>query len=378
METSISAWIRHLFRDPQCLTAPLRKSASRQGSPLRLFLVLVSAACAESMSWAVALSETTPLMAGTGAGAPRFLSDTGLYAETATETIASDVLFFEPQFALWTDGLEKERHVWLPRGAVIDNSNSENFIFPVGTKLWKTFSGRTSDGHKIKVETRLAVKGAQGWEWVSYRWKADGSDAALVAPQGAPDVFQFPNGATHSIPSRMDCQRCHMGTRDPVLGFSGLALSGDPHNPRSPRSLDLRELERRGLLARSVAAQPRVPARSEREARAVGYLAVNCGNCHRPGGSASFTRLWLHFDPNARDFAELPIAQTAMGVAGAFVVPGFENDTQRIHPGRPEASSLHHRMTTAIASDRMPPLGTQQIDSAGAELIRDWISGLSP
>src|SRR5687767_6291886 len=55
--------------------------------------------------------------------APPKLECTGLYSKWATKTLAPGVREFAPSTALWSDGADKHRWVYLPRGTVIDASN---------------------------------------------------------------------------------------------------------------------------------------------------------------------------------------------------------------------------------------------------------------
>ena len=55
--------------------------------------------------------------------------------------------------------------------------------FPNGTVLVKTFSLDTAAGKK-RLETRLLVKNATGVYGVTYKWRANGSDASLPNQRG--------------------------------------------------------------------------------------------------------------------------------------------------------------------------------------------------
>jgi hypothetical protein len=140
---------------------------------------------------------------------------TGLYADVATGELGPGVEQFEPAFALWSDGAVKRRYVWLPEGGVIDTSDMDGWVLPVGTKLWKEFS---RDG--VRVETRLFEKrGVGDWRMVAYVWTEDGADA-LPAPAGQVDAL----GTPHDVPDQEACGKCHDGAADVALGFSALQL----------------------------------------------------------------------------------------------------------------------------------------------------------
>ena len=72
--------------------------------------------------------------------APRFLSQTGLYADVATLKIDSKNRTFSPQYPLWSDGAAKRRWVRLPDNRAIDGAVTDEWVFPVGTRFWKEFT----------------------------------------------------------------------------------------------------------------------------------------------------------------------------------------------------------------------------------------------
>ena len=84
---------------------------------------------------------------------PLRLSETGLYADLATRTVADDVRPYSVRFELWSDGAPKGRYLSLPAGTRIDASDPDNWVFPIGTRAWKEF--RVGE---VLVETRYFVK----------------------------------------------------------------------------------------------------------------------------------------------------------------------------------------------------------------------------
>ncbi len=89
---------------------------------------------------------------------PDRLSQTGLYADLASRTLAPGILSYVPRYELWSDGAQKKRYLHLPAGGRIDTSAADDWRFPVGTKVWKEFDV----GGKV-VETRLLWKAPNGW-----------------------------------------------------------------------------------------------------------------------------------------------------------------------------------------------------------------------
>jgi len=313
--------------------------------------------------------------------APERLSETGLYSDTTTEKIAPRNLPFEPQYPLWTDGADKARWIRLPDGATIDVRNTDGWIFPVGTKLWKEFSF----GGK-KVETRMLWRArADQWVFASYVWN-DAQDEAYLAPEvGIRNHAEIGGGARHSIPSQAECRSCHESGGTPVLGFNALQLSDErdllaPHQkPLKATSLTISRLERFGLLHPRrpdlVENPPRIEARSPRERAVLGYLSANCGSCHNSRGPLAGLGLFLQHEIGLSSMGVDPALATAVDVAGQFVVPGSSHDgSRRIAPGAPQASALVYRMSSRRPSSQMPPLGTAVVDTEAVELIRAWIA----
>jgi hypothetical protein len=156
---------------------------------------------------------------------------------------------FAPQYPLWTDGASKRRWIRLPQGTSIDASNPNDFAFPIGTRLWKQF------GFERLVETRFMERRADGsWRFATYVWRAGGHDAELAPEAGVPWAHTMAEGVSYDVPGTTDCESCHLGRSNPVLGFGALQLSADrdtlaPHaEPPSDAILDLAAFASRGLI----------------------------------------------------------------------------------------------------------------------------------
>ena len=85
------------------------------------------------------------------------------------------------EWALWSNGLEKERRIQLPTGARIDVSDPAVWRFPEGTLLLKDFSVRQADGNLKNVETRVLGRHDEKWTGVVYLWEDDQLDAVFRA-----------------------------------------------------------------------------------------------------------------------------------------------------------------------------------------------------
>jgi hypothetical protein len=287
---------------------------------------------------------------------PARLSQTGLFADMASEVLAAGVLTYRPEFELWSDGAVKRRWLWLPPGTSIDSRDPDDWVFPVGTKVWKEFS---RDG--VRVETRLITRTGPGdREWVAqaYVWQEDGD--ALASPMG----YQDARGTAHDVPAASECAACHGGRRSFLLGVSAVQLA----HHGAPGEIDLEALGATGRLTRPFQELPVVPGDGDARAT-LGYLHANCGHCHNANDPANRPC----FDPdNALDFWLKVDQLTSVEVTGSYrsAVGGV------IKPGNAGDSEVIERMSTRFQFTRMPPLATRVVDEQGVATIRRWIQVL--
>ena len=129
----------------------------------------------------IAVQSGRPVLAARGAPEPPpRLADTGLYTEGSQTAIDPRNRPFVPQYPLWSDGLAKQRWIYLPPGTTIDGTDEHEWTFPVGTKFWKQFSLNDR-----KVETRLLWRAtADRWVTASYAWNEAGTEAAARTRAG--------------------------------------------------------------------------------------------------------------------------------------------------------------------------------------------------
>ena len=311
---------------------------------------------------------------------PPILSETGLYSDISSKTVARPNMMFSPQYPLWSDGAKKKRWIYIPPRRTIDANHADDWVFPVGTKFWKEFSfGK-------RVETRYLEKsGEKTWMYATYAWKEDGSDAVLVPPEGLPNHVEIVPGVRHDIPGTDGCRACHEGQgRDVVLGFNALQLSPlrDPNAPHTepftPEMVNLDTLARRKLLAhfpaRLLAHPPEIAGRSPRERAALGYLSGNCGGCHNTTDPLSSVGMYLKRSVNLLPGEMWKELESVIGHRSKYQVPGTGPDeSYRIAPGHPEQSTLLFRMSTRNIYRQMPPLGTKIVDTLAVALIANWI-----
>jgi hypothetical protein len=311
---------------------------------------------------------------------PTKLSETGLYSNIASKKIASTNLMFSPQYPLWTDGAKKKRWIYLPPKKSIDAKRVDDWVFPVGTKLWKEFSfGR-------RVETRYLEKtGKKIWAYATYAWNDNETDAVLVDETGSPNHVEIAPGIRHNIPGVIDCKACHEGQgRDIVLGFNALQLSPDrdpnaPHaEPFTSEMVNLKNLVDQKLLVnlpiRFMNNPPVVAANSPRERTVLGYLSANCGGCHNSKDPLSTVGMYLKRSVDISPEAAKLEMESVIGHTSKYQIPELGIDTSyRILPGDPSKSAIAYRMATRNPYRQMPPLGSKIVDKEAVDLITKWI-----
>ena len=311
---------------------------------------------------------------------PARLSETGLYTPGRVGTVDARNRRFSPQYPLWSDGATKTRWVFIPPGTTIDGRDDAAWAFPVGTRFWKEFS---FDGRK--VETRMLWKAtAAQWVAVSYMWNEAQTEALLASDRGEPGVVSLSPNRRHDIPSASDCLACHGARRTEPLGFNALQLSTD-RDPNAihgealpPGALTLRTLVEQGLVSPTrtdlVDMPPRIGNASAQTRSMLGYLAANCGSCHRGDGEIAVTMPSLKHSDLLRDGNATALSLVGRGTA--WQVSGVrEGATVLIDPGAPDTSAMLVRMRSRSPSSQMPPLGTVLRDQKAIDALLQWMSG---
>jgi hypothetical protein len=350
------------------------RAATAPASSRKLLAIVIACATAAAVACADDKPQTSPTpnaadaspggdasVVTRGSAPYTKLSETGLYRAIASKELAADLEMFQPAFVLWSDGAEKKRWIRLPPGAVIDASDPDRFILPVGTQLFKEFS---KDGKRLETRLveRVAATGHDDTDyWAgAFVWRDDESDADF-AKDGAHDV----RGTAHDVPAAETCWSCHNGEPGHALGFSALQLSHELGG------LNLAALRQRGLVPASVVDRtlPGDPI-----ARAgVGWLHANCGHCHNPHGTSwPDTNMMLRFGYGESSIESSELYKSTAGVATRT----FPSVPLRIDPGNPDTSAIVHRLSTRGSRAQMPPIATEFVDPNGTERVRAWVSAL--
>lgn len=306
---------------------------------------------------------------------PTFLSETGLFQDTAALTPAAGLIPYDVTDPLWSDSSEKRRWIALPAGHKIGFKAEGEWDFPVGTALVKHFElNIPSTGGLRRIETRVFVRQLTDWAGVTYRWNAAGNDAVLLT-DGLVEGIDLGQGIIQNwnYPSTAECLGCHSTAAGRVLGAQTNQLN---------KTFDYGPLIQNQLAALSCGALfdhlIQDPTRYDSKAnildtstdltlRMRSYMDTNCGVCHQPFGAGRGT-LDLRF--------EVPVnSWNAIGVDPEFNDLGLPS-AQLITPGDPVQSIFWQRQIQTDSGLRMAR-GTLAPDFSGVNAQFSWIqSGL--
>lgn len=303
---------------------------------------------------------------------PQNLACVGLYTDVQGKVVDASAMAYTPGLVLWSDGASKQRWLYLPPNTKIDDTDLDEWIFPVGTKVWKEFQVNGK-----RVETRMFTKAKDGsWLWAAYQWNSD-ETAALRNDAGATNVVD-----TYEIPSHQKCEQCHQGRNDELLGVETVALS---LNAAQGVTLDWLAKNDKLTSIPSVTEASLPNDSTTYAAAALGVLHINCGvSCHNrnPSAYGSSTGLYMR----------LPAAQVLAGTAvvtsldtyvtSANVPPTLpqyqtyaQQGYERLAPGS-SATSLLVTVASTRGAGQMPPIATHVVDTAGVAALTTWIDAL--
>lgn len=305
-------------------------------------------------------------------GLPDDLACTGLYTDVRNKVISPDVRLYAPAVPLWSDGAGKQRWIHLPPGTKIDASNPAEWVFPIGTKFFKEFRAQGR-----RIETRLFQKvRTDRWVRTTYEWNRGETRAIRSAGGDRPGVRL--NGVDYHIPSERECDLCHGGREDRILGFEAISL-GLP----AAQGITLRGLVQEDLL------EP-APARTELSigddgtgvgAPVMAWLHVNCGvSCHNDNqnSEAYSSGLRMKLYPNeldGRPSGSFDAVQTTVGVRTK--TKRFGENQKRITPGTAETSILYRLASSrGTEKEQMPPIASKVVSVDDVLLIRAWIEAM--
>ena len=292
------------------------------------------------------------------AGYPASLNDYRFFADAAAQRPAAGVTPYRLQTPLWSDGAEKLRFVYVPKGAKAQAQGEGLLNLPVGSALVKTFKleGRL-------IETRVLLHRADGWVALPYQWNREQTEARL-ALAGARLDLTTPQGVaiSYAIPNKNQCKECHQ-QKDAVTPIGPKA--------RNLSAVWLENFYKAGKLDAVPQVIARVPLWEDRAKLAAapvarGWLDSNCAHCHNPVGSASNSGLdlrWEQGDPVKFGVLKRPVA-AGRGSGG------LEFD---VMPGHPDKSIMLYRMGSLEGGISMPEVGRSSLDPDGMAAVARWI-----
>ncbi len=314
---------------------------------------------------------------------PRRLSETGLFASVPEHEMHPALIPYSVNAELWSDGAHKERWMAIPGEGQIGYERERGWEFPEGTVLVKSFALDVTEGNQTSrrwIETRLLTRQQGEWVGYSYEWDERQQDAQLVEKSGKDVGFDVADSEgerrqTWHFPSRAECMVCHSRAAKFVLG---------PQEHQMNRVHDYGDFEMNQIEAFAKAGLftgelPVEITDAERivdpydadhalDMRARSYLHANCAFCHvQAGGGNSAMDLEITAGPDEAMFIDEPPVHTKFGIKDARIVAS--GDSQR--------SILLHRVRQR-GRGQMPPLATTRVDERAVELLREWISELSP
>ena len=156
---------------------------------------------------------------------PERLSDTGCFADLATLEPGPDLIPYEVNSALWTDGAFKPRYMVVPPEKQISVRQDGSWQFPDGSILIKTFGFEVEAGNEASrrlIETRFMTRHEGRWYYATYAWNEDGTDGQLLdgaltieltlRRAGKPFMLEY------TFPDHDACVTCHGAAINDVLG----------------------------------------------------------------------------------------------------------------------------------------------------------------
>ena len=352
-------------------------------------------------------------------GPPEKLSQLGMYSNIETKEISPELIPFDVNSPLWSDGTKKERFIVLGEGQSVKFiPNGDYYEYPEQVAFLKNFFLETVPGDpesQIIIETRLLIRkvfeeGDDEWFGYSYRWNESETEANLVHKFGEEAQFTiWPEGKENSsepkrwlYPAQFDCTECHRidNFEDnsfgqvhgrSVLGFFtaqlNMAMEGNPEKNQ------LEFLFEQGVFeGESISNIDNLPkwagiddTSASIEKRALSYLASNCSGCHGKRGE----EVGAVFGPLINfDYHEMkPNAEQHILEDGSW---SYDVDNSMLlSPGHPEKSIIFLRQMWRpnlydngqvnfdfISDEQMPPLATYEHYPEALNVVGQWIIDL--
>jgi uncharacterized repeat protein (TIGR03806 family) len=329
----------------------------------------------------IATGHIRRLVASTVTGSfPATLSATGAFSNLTTLTPNPGIVPYDINVPFWSDYAIKSRWFSIPSLAPkFTFAATGNWTLPVGTVWVKNFDIESTRGNPATarhLETRFIVKTTDGVYGVTYKWRADQTDADLVPENGDTSTFSVtvsgqPVSQTWIFPARASCLNCHTYVGGYALGFNTAQFNHTTtYNGVAQNQIDA--LSAAGYFTAPVTSTSTLTrlangtdTTQSLEWRARSYLSANCAQCHQPGGPALGS--WD--------------ARHSIKTANAGIVNGSlsnnlgDSNNRVVVPGDLAHSVMYQRINAAPGTGtiHMPPIASNERDLVSIQLIADWI-----
>jgi uncharacterized repeat protein (TIGR03806 family) len=343
----------------QLLQSNLNISAFGQGNDGELYVVHYTGGTLHRINF----------QGGGGGTVPATLSATGCVSASNATQPAAGLIPYAINAPFWSDSAMKDRWMALPNGTSITVGANNDWDFPNRTVLMKNFRIGTR-----LIETRLFMRHPDGeWGGFSYEWNAQQTDANLVQGGAVRDIG---GGQQWIFPSESQCLQCHTSVAGRSLGLETAQLNRNFMYPQTGRTAnELLTLNTISMFTPPIpdpAAQPTMPDPADTNApladRARAYLHTNCAQCHRPGGPTGVNldlRYTTAFASTNTCNSTPQAGDLGLGAAARLIAPGSA------------ANSILINRANRRDANGMPPLGSNQVDTAGVALLTQWVNGLA-
>ena len=323
---------------------------------------------------------------------PPLLSLTGVFSNTPSMIPTNGLIPYNPNTPLWSDGAVKTRWMALPYNGGSDTSGQQigfatngEWSFPSGTVFVKHFALVTDETNANtplrRLETRLLVRDINGAVYgVTYKWRADNSDADLLATSLSENIL-VTNATgvrtqTWYYPSPADCLQCHKPVANYVLGLKTRQLNGNLTYPSTGvTDNQLRVFNRLGLLNPAID-EAQIPTYAQMVSvtnlaaditnRFRSYVDANCAQCHRPGGVT-------HASFDAR--YDTPLG--SQGIVNGTVVTSLGIDNPRVVVPHDIWRSILYQRANVRTAIQMPTLASSLVDTNAMAVFVAFINGLT-
>ena len=310
-----------------------------------------------------------------------YISDYGIFEIKNGEFIPNEQLVkYEVTNALFSDYAKKDRYVFMPEGKSASLKVDGFFDWPEGSMIVKNFGySKTQLGNNRVMETRLLIKDLDSWKAISYIWDK-AQKVAKISKVG--DVFPLKiQHATEElsfdyvVPNKNQCKSCHNKNEkiDP-LGFKYANLdreiqtaTGSVNQLEFLMSKNIISGLSNGIGINSMVAYS--DGSADLQDRALAYLDVNCGHCHRPEGPGNTSGLFLQYNEKRTNHLGYCKGPVAAGKGSG----GRDYD---IAPGEADKSILVYRMASKDPGVMMPEIGRSLAHAEGIKLIEEWINNI--